>query len=67
MADIIFKDGKPIALQKFSLRELLNVDGWFDLSDEEKRMLIKFDLQEAKRQEAEDDEFFRLLKKINEI
>jgi len=67
MADIIFKDGKPITLQKFSLRELLNVDGWFDLSDEEKRMLIKFDLQEAKRQEAEDDEFFRLLKKINEI
>jgi len=67
MSDIIFKDGKPITLQKFSLRELLNVDGWFDLSDEEKRMLIKFDLQEAKRQEAEDDEFFRLLKKINEI
>ena len=67
MADIIFKDGKPITLQKFSIRELLNVDGWFDLSDEEKRMLIKFDLQEAKRQEAEDDEFFRLLKKINEI
>lgn len=67
MADIIFKDGKPITLQKFSLRDLLNVDGWFDLSDEEKRMLIKFDLQEAKRQEAEDDEFFRLLKKINEI
>ena len=67
MADIIFKDGKPITLQKFSLMELLNVDGWFDLSDEEKRMLIKFDLQEAKRQEAEDDEFFRLLKKINEI
>lgn len=67
MADIIFKDGKPITLQKFSLRELLNVDGWFDLSDEEKGMLIKFDLQEAKRQEAEDDEFFRLLKKINEI
>jgi len=64
---IVFKDGKPVTLRKFSLRELLNVEGWFDISDEEKRMLIKFDLQELKREQEQDDEFFRLIKKINEL
>lgn len=65
MNEIIFKDGKPMAMKSPKWEDL---HSYHKLSDEERRQLIRKDLFEYKLQEAQDAIYFNNLKnKLNEL